>query len=374
MSAPVEKEVRGGGPIRAMAGLFLCWIAVRIALFEMPFERPSVPELVPALARLASTETGSTPVATPRRTRPPAGGQVIQAAEPIAPVSWPQGRVEPPAYPGAALAPPLPEPRIAPRAAAGHNLLWMAAMQGMPLLPAVHAAMAGQSPATVPADASRRAARWSGDGWVLWREGARGIAAAGAATPVYGGSQAGVVLRYALVPESPLRPAAYLRAVHALDVARESDLAAGVALRPLPGIPVTAHAEGRLARRGDRLSVVPAAFVSAGIDEMPAGGGVTLRGYAQAGYVGGRDSTGFADGSLIAEKRVWNDRDSALVAGAGAWGGAQRGAGRLDLGPSASLRFRLGDGTARLSADYRLRVAGDAAPARGAAVTLAAGF
>ena len=118
----------------------------------------------------------------------------------------------------------------------------------------------------------------------------------------------------------------------------------------------------------------PAAFVSGGLEDAPLAADITMRGYAQAGYVAGRDATAFADGSLIAEKPLWRDRNAVLTAGAGAWGGAQRGAARLDLGPTASLRFRLGETSARLSADYRLRVGGNAEPASGAALTLSAGF
>ncbi|MCH2487899.1 MAG: hypothetical protein MK010_09195, partial [Erythrobacter sp.] len=60
--------------------------------------------------------------------------------------------------------------------------------------------------------------------------------------------------------------------------------------------------------------------------------------------------------------------------GAGAWGGVQRGAGRLDIGPSASVALRLGRSPVWLSADYRFRIAGDAQPGSGAAVTLSTGF
>lgn len=375
MNIRAQKRTRNGGPLRAMGGLLLCWMAARLALFEMPFERPVVPDLVPAIARMAGTQVRAAEQMKPGWTLGTGAGSGPELPGLVPqPVRLP-APTEPHVLAGVLSAPVLPEPRPAHRVAAAHNLLWMAAMQGMPLLPAVEAAIAGQRPLGAATAAPPRVInRWSGDGWLVWREGGRGIASAGSVAPVYGGSQAGVVLRYALAPSSALRPAAYLRAVHALDVAREGDLAAGVALRPFPGIPVTAHTEARLTRRGDRLAVAPAAFVSGGIDALPVAGGVTLRGYAQAGYVGGRDATGFADGSLVAEKPIWSHRDRVVGAGAGTWGGIQRGAGRFDIGPTASLRFRLGEGTARLSADYRLRVVGEAAPSRGAAVTLTAGF
>ena len=118
----------------------------------------------------------------------------------------------------------------------------------------------------------------------------------------------------------------------------------------------------------------PAAFVAAGFDEEIEGHGIATRGYAQAGYVGGRDATGFVDGSIVAEAQVLASSEPRLKAGAGAWGGVQRGAGRFDVGPTVSLDLRLGSTSARLSADYRLRIAGNAVPAAGAAVTLSAGF
>lgn len=191
---------------------------------------------------------------------------------------------------------------------------------------------------------------------------------------MYGASQAGAVVRFDLAPGSTHRPAAYVRAVSALEARREHDVAAGLAVRPLARLPVTAQGELRLSRRGSQTLLRPVAFVSGGVEAAPLGAGITARGYAQAGYVGGSDATGFADGSLIAEKPLWRDREALATAGAGAWGGAQWGAARLDLGPTVSLRFPLGEGTARLSADYRLRVAGNAAPAGSAAATLSAGF
>lgn len=85
-------------------------------------------------------------------------------------------------------------------------------------------------------------------------------------------------------------------------------------------------------------------------------------------------ATAFADGSANVERPVWETAGTRASVGAGAWGGAQRGATRLDVGPSASLRFRIGPGSARLSADYRWRMAGNASPGSGAALTLSAGF
>lgn len=254
-----------------------------------------------------------------------------------------------------------------PDYASSPNLLWLSAMSSVPLPPEVATSSADSA-------AGPRGSRWSGDGWIVWRAGASGLGSSGALTPVYGASQAGAVVRYALAPGSARRPVAYVRAVHALNGAREGDLAVGIALRPIARVPVTAHAEARAARRGQAVALRPAAFVSAGVDATPVMAGFAARGYAQLGYVAGRDATAFADGSLIVERAFRRDGDSVAAAGLGAWGGAQRDAARFDVGPTASVRLRLGNASARLSADYRYRVAGTAEPASGAALTLSAGF
>ena len=58
--------------------------------------------------------------------------------------------------------------------------------------------------------------------------------------------------------------------------------------------------------------------------------------------------------------------------GAALWGAAQPGASRLDLGPDLSVRLPVAH--LRLSADWRFRIAGDAAPGSGPALTLGADF
>ena len=70
-----------------------------------------------------------------------------------------------------------------------------------------------------------------------------------------------------------------------------------------------------------------------------------------------------------------HERSSLFVAlGGGVWGGAQQGAARLDIGPSLTVDLRLGAAPARIEADYRWRVAGNAEPGNGGVVTLSTGF
>ena len=61
--------------------------------------------------------------------------------------------------------------------------------------------------------------------------------------------------------------------------------------------------------------------------------------------------------------------------GAGAWGGIQKGASRLDAGPGATVSMPLSPKVfGRLAVDWRFRVAGNAEPDSGPALTVAAGF
>lgn len=219
-----------------------------------------------------------------------------------------------------------------------------------------------------------QASRWSGDAWVFLRESGAQSASGSPLPPSYGASQLGAVLRFRLAQNNALHPAAYVRVSHALVKRGESEAAAGLSLRPIAGLPVTAHAEMRLTERPDENEIRPAAFLVAGGEGAGLPLGLTARAYVQTGYVGGRHATAFADGQLVADRKVARSDLVELRAGAGAWGGAQRGAARFDLGPSASLVAKVGETPVRLSADYRLRVAGDAEPGASAALTLSTGF
>lgn len=217
--------------------------------------------------------------------------------------------------------------------------------------------------------------RWSGSAWILLRGGEPSPGRPGGLAG-YGGSQAGAVLRYGLVPASRHRPAAYLRLSTAFGPqgGRDRELAAGFALRPLPGVPLALLGEGRLqhAPAGERLR--PAVSLVTELPPQTLLFGAEGEVYAQTGYVGGKDATAFFDVQAAVERPVAKVAGLDLRIGGGAWAGGQRGAQRLDIGPRVSARIDLGGPSARLSADWRLRVAGNASPGSGPALTLSAGF
>jgi urocanate hydratase len=102
--------------------------------------------------------------------------------------------------------------------------------------------------------------------------------------------------------------------------------------------------------------------------------GLTAQGYGQAGWVGGLYATAFADGQARVTREIAGAGPARLHIGAGAWGGAQKFAERLDVGPTIGVDVDAGPVVARLAVDYRIQVAGSAAPGDGVALTLSTGF
>ena len=254
------------------------------------------------------------------------------------------------------------------RMVAGHQLLYTAALGALPL-PAEVAALEGRRSSAQPGQR-----RWSVDGWLLWRQGSIGLPSTVAPGGSYGASQAGMVFRYRLTDQARAALAVYLRSSAPLDQPDASELALGLQAQPLRRVPLRTFAEVRGDRqRGNLRARLSAGVIAAmGPQQLPLG--FQAEPYGQAGYVTGIGGTWFADGQLRVDRRVLRHGRAELRAGAGVWGGAQRDAARLDAGPGLTLSFPLGPAQARLSADWRYRVAGKAAPDSGLAVTLATGF
>ena len=227
----------------------------------------------------------------------------------------------------------------------------------------------------------REMPRWSALGWALWRQGGNGYNSPGEGLPgailyseAYGASQAGVVLRYSLARQSDHRPGLYLRASSGIEQPRGEEVAAGLALRPVPTVPLAIMGEVRATRTIDATVIRPAAAI---VTELPPWNlPLQLRGelYAQTGWVGGKAQSAFIDGQARIDRRAANLGAAELRIGVGAWGGAQRGTSRLDIGPSLRIDLPVAGVNTRLSADYRMRVVGSAAPGNGLAVTFSAGF
>jgi hypothetical protein len=416
-----------GQPLVAFLLLLGGWVAIRAMVWDaggglpLPQERmgpvrqaeartaPLPPMSVPDPATPEARDTAS-PLAPmpPSFDRPdePFPPQPAHPAGPPVPRWSPGPRWSPPptlppaAWQGSrptAMAAPAPAHLPAPtNLIAGHQLLWMAALSNLPLpqglvahtaeltpladrRPAASSAPAPASisapPPPPPPVAAFRDSRWSADAWLLLRRGGTVPAAGGLTPATYGASQSGGVVRYRLAPTNRHRPTLYMRGTAALNGSREREAAVGASARPIAGVPVVAAVEVRANNQPGGTSARPAAFAYTELPPVALPGDARAEVYAQAGYVGGNFASAFADGQLRIDRKVRQLGRGELRAGGGVWGGAQKGASRLDLGPSATMAVPLGDRAgARLGVDWRFRVAGDAAPSSGPAVTLSAGF
>ncbi|MCW4462657.1 hypothetical protein OK349_13145 [Sphingomonas sp. BT-65] len=214
-------------------------------------------------------------------------------------------------------------------------------------------------PAMLPEPA--QPARWSASAWFVTR---RGAASGGA---MLGGDQAG--LRIAYHPGSG-RIALFARLTAPL-AGRGKEAAAGVDWQPTAA-PVRVIAEYRAGLDGTPGG--PALGLVAGVYGVSLPLDFRLEAYGQAGAVVRKRIDPFADGALRVTREVARAGDARLDVGAGAWGAAQREAARLDVGPSAIATVPVGDSAIRVALDWRERVAGDARPGSGPALSLGADF
>ena len=363
----MPRSRRRGEPLLVLAAVLLSWVGLRAAQWQQPYA-PEVAGLATQLAHRFGHRL------MPRNSELAQPASLVSVA-PLRP--W---RPEPLALrpQDGALPSPVPGERTDATSrsgvAAANQLLWMSAMAGLPSPQALLSH--GSGPVVPDLGRVRPAAerRWTGDGWLMWRQGGAS-ASHGLAPPTYGASQGGAVLRYALAPSSALQPTLYMRVTGAMDGSGEADSAFGFSARPISGLPLIAAVEGRVSRFANGTTHLrPAAMVVTELTPQPMPFAMRAEIYAAAGYVGGPGATAFVDGQLRVDHHVATVGPTEVRAGGGVWGGAQQGANRLDVGPTATVRLAGQHYAARLGLDWRLRVAGDAAPSSGPAVTVAAGF
>ncbi|WP_109808347.1 hypothetical protein [Sphingosinithalassobacter portus] len=206
---------------------------------------------------------------------------------------------------------------------------------------------------------------WSGALWVLGRRSGSHAAAPGAAQ--LGGGQAGIRIAYGTGPRGALAFAG--RLTSPLEgPGREASVA--IEWQPTR-LPVRLVVERRVSLDGGKGG--PGAGLVAGVySQIPSG--FRIEAYGQAGVVMREQAEPYADGAARILRPVRERRGASVALGAGSWGGAQRGVSRLDIGPAAVLDFPAGETHMRLAVEWRQRVAGNALPGSGLAVTLGADF
>lgn len=361
MTAPRHAGKGGRGrPLRFLAGLTGGWVVLRIVMLwpSAPVPQghffPALPSFLPVA--LAEPRSATVPrlVDQPRR-----GG-----------TAWPISGRTPPSLPA-----PRPKPDRMRVALALLGLVRFGDPQPVEDTPAP--VLPGVPHATPPVVAMPEPRRLTGSFWLVARGGGRGGGGGGGGGGIapgvvggqLGGSQAGLRLAYLLDPKH--RVALAVRATTPLGRGMR-ELAAGVEWQPTR-LPIRLVAEQRFViERGGTGG--PALGIVAGLGPKPLGAGVTLEAYGQAGAIR-RDSTElYADGAVHVAHDLLDLGGARLDFGAGLWAGAQRGAARLDAGPTLALTLPVAKRALRLSIDWRERAAGRARPGSGLALTLGADF
>ncbi len=178
-----------------------------------------------------------------------------------------------------------------------------------------------------------------------------------------GGSQAGARLTYNFTRQI----AASLRTTTEVG-RRGGEVAGGVRVQPLVSLPIwiTAERRQRLGRYGGGRSAF-ALFLEGGVYQRPMPWEFNLDAYLQAGLVDLRSRDRFVDGAFTLTRPVYRN----FSVGVGVWGGAQPGLYRVDAGPRVTMQVRR---NVKVHLDWRQRLAGNAQPSSGPAITLAGDF
>lgn len=370
-----------GQPLTTFVLLMTAWIIGRVLMWETPFvdgntaTRAVEARLVEHVGSAPTnplgqntnaaglSETEGTQIAGPEIGFDSHGAPL--APIPQAPFAWPQGSTS---------APPPPLPSRDPQVAASHQLLWMAALAYMPMPEVLSERTVTPTGPDHPKSVSTTKDRWTLDGWTLWRQGSGQSSVSQGRVPTYGASQAGAMLAYRLAPDDAHDPRTYLRAYKALLDQGEKELAAGLSARPLATLPLRAYAEVRATEFVSGTHLRPTVLIATELSPQKLPGAFRAELYAQGGYVAGKAATGFADGQLHVLHNVKRFDLARVGVGGASWAGIQQGARRLDLGPTMRVDVTLGETPARLSFDWRERVAGNADPDSGLAVTLSTRF
>ncbi|WP_019834257.1 hypothetical protein [Sphingomonas sp. PR090111-T3T-6A] len=239
-----------------------------------------------------------------------------------------------------------------------------------PLTTPSHQDVTGKTaPAILLPSPAAHASRWSGSAWLLARGG-------GQASPLapggqIGGGQAGVRILYHLDEADRLSLSG--RFSRTVGGPRQTEAATGLDWQPARTIPLHLMLEHRFAiDRGGRNAWTAGA--ATGVYAVPVAKGWRLDAYAEAGVVGIQRRDLYADGAARVARSLDLGHGRSLALGGGAWGAAQPGAARLDLGPSAVLRLPVAQHAIAIALDWRQRVAGGARPGSGPALTLASDF
>jgi hypothetical protein len=236
----------------------------------------------------------------------------------------------------------------------------LASIGGMSRVPS-RAAFPAQS---VPID-PRKIDRLQLSTWALLRSQQTGVAGSRslASGGQLGASQAGARLVYNLD-----RRLALTGRISSEVGRRGGEVAAGVRVHPIQSIPIWLTAERRQAvgKYGGGRSAF-AFFLEGGLYDRPLPWDFRLNSYVQGGVVGLKSRDLFVDGGFTVTRPVWKQ----FSAGFGVWGAAQPHLYRVEAGPRVTMKVR---NNLKVHVDWRQKLAGNARPGSGPALTLAGDF
>jgi hypothetical protein len=237
------------------------------------------------------------------------------------------------------------------------------------LLPAVqNAPQTSESPSplipfsSIGPSAAARNGSISAYAYSFWRNGPAPLGFA-----QYGGGQSGIIATYKLDARASL----LARTTIGHTDIRNREAAVGIRWSPKADIPFSITVERRFRNNGSDAS---AAYIASGQSAIKLPLGFALDTFGQAGVITGKETQYFFDGQARAERALLSSGPLQVRVGGGIWTGGQKGIARVDIGPTVGTEIVVQDIRIRVNADWRFRIAGDARPGSGPALTLSTSF
>lgn len=344
-----------GRPLRFLGVVLGGWVAVRVILLSHPVPvsevaavpKPHPPLLQPSLPQpIAAVPWGASPPTAPLAASRPRPRTLAAWRAPTIAAAWQRhpGDADRVALALLGLTRLGPSERVAQSADARDD----------PPPPAL--AFPQRAPGT---------SRLTGSAWLIARPGS-GLSQSPLGGQL-GGSQAGIRLAYAT---DRARRLALVGRVATPLAGPGREAAAGIEWQPTR-VPVRIVAEQRLAIDGGGGG--PAIGVVGGVGPVSIGD-FRLEAYGQAGVIGRGRGVGYVDGAVRIDRPIAKRHGVTLAGGLGAWGAAQPGAARIDVGPVIAASVPISERRVRIAIEWRARVGGRAAPGSGLALSIGGDF
>jgi hypothetical protein len=189
----------------------------------------------------------------------------------------------------------------------------------------------------------------------------------------FGSSQSGFIaeIPIRLRKLSHANTAILLRGFTVLNDPRQNEFGIGMRWRLSHNTPITFSIEQRIRTDGQQRQV---AYIAASPPTIKLGSKLQIHSYAQIGVSNGPSNVAFADMQARVDMPVLKKEKVQIALAPIAVMNVYNDRYRLDIGPSLSSNIAIRGAQFRLSADWRLQIAGDAPRKSGATVTVSSSF